>query len=69
MDHKASYAHHIAQAIRHKKAMSKGGEVKPEEDDMSLALAEDDFLEADADAPPVDEKAKRKERIKAILAK
>lgn len=64
MDHKTAYAHHIAQAIRHKKAMA----AEPKEDVAEELPLEDmdSFEELDA---PVDPVAARKERIKTILAR
>jgi hypothetical protein len=64
MDHKSAYAHHIAQAIRHKKAMS-GPEEKTEEV-MDIDMGDEEIYEEDK---PLDPKAARKERIKAILAR
>lgn len=66
MDHKAAYAHHIAQAIRHKKALAK----EPKEEGVSedLDLEADESLEVEDEAP-ADPKAARKERLKAILAR
>lgn len=71
MDHKSAYAHHIAQAIRHKKAMAQ----EPKEMDFGEAHPADEELDgdtdlyADSEEAPVDPKAARKERIKAILAR
>lgn len=62
MDHQKQYAHHIAAAIRHKKAMAK----EPKELDLEELPLSDDIVEEEA---PVDPKAARKERIKAILAR
>lgn len=59
-----SYALHIAQAIRQKKAMK--AEPKEELD----GLGEEDELPLDLDEEPtLDEKTKRRERLKAILSR
>lgn len=69
MDHAKSYAFHIAQAIRHKRAMkldTADGEklaAEPLEEDV------EEFEPAESDAAPAEPKAARKERIKAILAR
>jgi len=64
MDHKTAYAHHIAQAIRHKKAIAQEPKEEIEE------LPEDDGMGAfEEPEAPLDPKAARKERIKAILAR
>jgi hypothetical protein len=64
MDHKAAYAHHIAQAIRHKKAMGK----QPKEPELEIEEDEglEDIYEEDK---PLDPKSARKERIKEILSR
>lgn len=64
MDHQKAYAHHIAAAIRHKKAMK----AEPKEEELSGDLEPFGDTE-ELEAAPVDPKAARKERIKAILAR
>ena len=66
MDHKAAYALHIAQAIRHKRAMREDAEAGER-----LEIEEVEDL-GDEDPPmdaPVDPKAARKARLKEILAR
>lgn len=65
MDHKSAYAHHIAQAIRHKKAMAK--EPKEELEQSFMDETDTDLEELPPENP--DPKVTRKERIKAILAR
>lgn len=74
IDHKASYAHHIAQAIRHKQAMRDAEQREKGFNNEGDRIGGDDNLPAEddinlADEVPVDSKAARKERIKAILAR
>lgn len=64
MDHKSLYAHHIAQAIKHKRAMAKAEDPEPAEDDLDMEPAEEG-----EDLPPVDPVAARKERLKRILSR
>ena len=64
MDHKAAYALHLAQAIRHKKAMAEQGPEDPVEE-----LPEDSLEDIYEEDKPLDPKAARKERLKAILAR
>lgn len=64
MDPKQSYALHIAAAIRAKKAIAAGPEDKLPELEEGDGLEE--IYEEDK---PLDSKATRKERIKAILAR
>lgn len=66
MDHKTAYAHHIAQAIRHKKAMKADAAIGE-----SLEIPDVEEFEGDEDPPlaPADPKAARKERLKEILSR
>lgn len=65
MDHKTSYAFHIAQAIRHKKAMK--ADILPDADGDIPDTESEELPDIEADTP--DPKAARKERLKAILAR
>lgn len=64
MDHAKAYAQSIAAAIRHKKAMKAEPKEEDSEIDLAPAMEGDIYEEA-----PVDPKAARRERIKAILAR
>ncbi len=74
-DHKMLYAHHVAEAVRHKKAMrmDEGGPVESldelEEPDELPEDEKEDFLAPAPDEPEMDDKAKRKSRLKAIFSR
>lgn len=65
MDHKTSYAFHIAQAIRHKKAMAQ----EPAEAELPQLDGEEFDPEEDDGSVPIDPKEARKDRLKAILSR
>lgn len=69
-DHKMLYAHHIAEAIRHKKAMADGGEVESEDEPESPEEYNEEFLAPDAEvAEEEDPKEKMRKRLKGIFAR
>ena len=67
-DHGSMYAHHISEAIRHKRAMAMGGAVEDESEDA--AEEREEFLSPDLEAAEEeDPKEKMRSRIREILSR
>ncbi len=71
-DHDMLYAHHIAEAIRHKKAMrmADGGEVESQDELEMPGEEHEEFLAPDMEeAEEQDPKEKMKSRLKGIFSR